>query len=263
MRNFPRRIDRLYVPWRFWTDPIRRDTIQNELAQRALLLGTQRSLGRAIVKITFLLHPQSWLTYSDAVVFMPVLSRYADPEEVKFVPEPREPGDILLALHYPALIPKDRLALHKNNIVIHGADLPKGRGRSPVHWQVEDGINDIVLTMIELDDKADSGPIYMKSVLKLDGTELLPAIRVKIVKAEIEMLDSFLSQWPMTAKEQKGEASYYKKRTKESQQLDPQKTIAEQFDKMRVADNDAYPLWFEHRGVRYTLKIESQAPRPL
>jgi len=160
------------------------------------------------------------------------------------------------------LISEHLLSLHKCNVVIHGADLPNGRGRSPIHWQVEEGSNDIVLTMFEMGDQADNGPVYLKHLLRLDGTELLPYIRLKILKAESDMIDTFLSKWPMTPAEQEGEPSFYRKRNRDNQKLDPQKTIAEQFDKMRVADNEQYPLWFEHRGIVYELKIYSKAPCP-
>jgi methionyl-tRNA formyltransferase len=214
------------------------------------------------MKITVLIHQNSWFTYNDAVAFMPVLTKYADPNDIAFSPKPEKQGDVLFALHYPALIPTQLFSLHKYNIVIHGADLPSGRGRSPIHWQVEEGCNEIPLTMFEMGDGPDNGPIYFKHTLKLDGTELLPYIRLKILKTELDMIDIFLSKWPMTPQEQQGEPSYYKKRARENQELDPNKTIADQFDKMRVADNEQYPLWFEHRGVTYEIKIYSKAPRP-
>ncbi len=104
---------------------------------------------------------------------------------------------------------------------------------------------------------ADDGPVYLKSTLRLDGTELHHSIRNKVIQEELNMIDTFLSKWPMKSAKQQGEPTYYPKRTKENQRLDPNKTLAEQFDKMRVADNEEYPLWFGHRGTTYGLKIFS------
>ena len=87
------------------------------------------------MKITMLVHPDSWFKYDDALNFMPVLTKYADPSDIAFLPEPTQRGDVLFALHYPVLIPNNLFSLHQCNIVIHGADLPSGRGRSPFHWQ--------------------------------------------------------------------------------------------------------------------------------
>ncbi len=208
------------------------------------------------MKITMLVHPDGWFKSEDAADFMPVLLKYANQEDISFSPKPGDKGDVLFALHYPSLIPKSLFDLHRCNVVIHGADLPSGRGRSPIHWQVEAGCSEITLTMFEMGDGADNGPIYLKQALKLDGSELLPRIRRMVLKAEQKMVDNFLSKWPLTPIEQKGEPSLYPKRSRENQELDPTMTIAEQFDKMRVADNEIYPLWFKHRGATYEVRID-------
>lgn len=213
------------------------------------------------MKITMLIHPDSWLKYDLAVNFMPIFLKHADINDISFPPKPTIPGDVLFALHYPALIPPNLFHLHKHNVVIHGADLPEGRGRAPVHWQVEAGRCNIPLTMFEMGAGADDGPVYMRRTLRLDSTELLDDIRLKFLKVESEMIDTFLRHYPMTAYKQYGAPKYYPRRCRDNQKLDPTKTIAEQFDKMRVADNERYPLWFEHRGEIYVLKIYSQAPK--
>jgi methionyl-tRNA formyltransferase len=50
--------------------------------------------------------------------------------------------------------------------------------------------------------------------------------------------------------------TYHPRRTPAMSELDPHKTIAEQFDLLRVADPDRYPAFFHFRGHRYVLKIE-------
>jgi methionyl-tRNA formyltransferase len=213
------------------------------------------------MKITMIVHAKSWLTKMHVERFMRVFQKYAKAGDIIVSDKPEIGGDVLFALHYPALIPDGFFSLHKNNIVIHGADLPKGRGRSPIHWQIEQGINVITLTLFEMGSGVDNGSVYLKSTLRLDGNELLPVIRNKVIKEELNMVDTFLSQWPMKSIEQQGEPSYYPKRTKENQKLDIDKTIAEQFDKIRVADNEEYPLWFEHRGATYEFKIFNSSDR--
>jgi len=46
------------------------------------------------------------------------------------------------------------------------------------------------------------------------------------------------------------------KRTPQHSQLDPHRSIAEQFDLLRVVDNDRYPAFMDFRGARYVIKIE-------
>ncbi len=57
--------------------------------------------------------------------------------------------------------------------------------------------------------------------------------------------------------EQTGETGIYlHKRIPDDSRLEPQKTIAEQFDLLRVADAQRFPAFFDYRGHRYLVKIE-------
>jgi methionyl-tRNA formyltransferase len=58
-----------------------------------------------------------------------------------------------------------------------------------------------------------------------------------------------------------GEPSYYPRRTPVESQVQPDQTIAELFDLLRVADPRRFPVFFDHRGSRYVLKLE-RAPSP-
>ena len=49
---------------------------------------------------------------------------------------------------------------------------------------------------------------------------------------------------------------YLRKRTPKDSRLDPDKTIAEQFELLRVVDSQRFPAFFEYRGKRYLIKIE-------
>ena len=59
-----------------------------------------------------------------------------------------------------------------------------------------------------------------------------------------------------TPKPQKGKESFYPKRTAKDSRLDIDKTIKEQFNLLRIADNEEYPAFFEIDNHRYILKIE-------
>ncbi|NDV27163.1 formyltransferase family protein [Desulfovibrio sp. JC010] len=211
------------------------------------------------MRISFLVHPLSWLSPEEAEKrFKPMLSKYTAEDNISFLDKPEGEGDIMIALHYPRLIPEQALTLHKHNINIHAADLPTGRGRSPIHWQVEEGKNEIVISLFEIAAGADDGDIYHKSIFRLEGHELLEEIRDKVIAKEIEMIEYFLANYPLEANKQVGEPSYYEKRGPECQKIDPDLSIREQFNQFRVADNSKYPIWFELDGHKYVLKIEEK-----
>ena len=54
---------------------------------------------------------------------------------------------------------------------------------------------------------------------------------------------------------QTGSGSFYPKRTGKDSELDVNKSIAEQFDLLRVVDNEKYPAFFNFRGRKYVLRI--------
>src|SRR3989337_1369707 len=66
-------------------------------------------------------------------------------------------GDILCLLSCEKIF--RRLDLNKHNLVVHESDLPKGKGWSPVTWQILEGKNHIPVTLFEASQSVDGGPI--------------------------------------------------------------------------------------------------------
>jgi methionyl-tRNA formyltransferase len=164
--------------------------------------------------------------------------------------------DVLFILGYTKLIPAATLARNGINLVIHESDLPKGRGFSPVQWQVLAGASSIPVRLIEATEEADAGNIVGRTTIELQGHELWSEIRALQAAAAIRLVREFLTAYPdFTRTPQQGIASTYPRRRLGDDALDPDKTIREQFNHLRIADNDRFPLHFTIGGVRYTLKV--------
>jgi len=158
-------------------------------------------------------------------------------------------GDCLFILGCKKMIPPGVLARNKRNIVIHESGLPSGRGLSPLAWQVLEGKNEIPVSLFEATDEVDAGHVYMTDVIKLNGNELLPEIRALQGAKTIDMALMFIEQYDkLKPVPQKGEATYYRRRTREDDYLDPSRTVEEQFDKLRIVDNGSYPARIRIRG---------------
>lgn len=156
------------------------------------------------------------------------------------------------------LTPPEILARNPQNIVVHASALPKGRGFSPVVWQVLEGSGHIPVTMILATDEADSGNVLLRDEITLAGTELNDEIRQVLGEKIQQMcLDYLAEPQPLTGQPQTGEASWYRRRTAEDSRLDPHRTLAEQFDLLRVVDNQRYPAFFDYRDRRYIVRIEA------
>ena len=157
------------------------------------------------------------------------------------------------------IVSSEVLSLNKRNLVVHESDLPKGRGFSPLTWQILEGINEIPICLLEAVNEVDAGNIIYKDKLVLDGSELLNKLRHAQGLKTIELCSRFLNEEaPISGVPQSGNSSNYSRRTPEDSKLDISKTIDEQFQLLRVVDNDKYPAFFEKDNYRYIISIKRQ-----
>jgi methionyl-tRNA formyltransferase len=166
-------------------------------------------------------------------------------------------NDIVFILGYTKILDETFLQSNKLNLVVHESDLPRGKGFSPIQWQILEGKNEIVFTLFEAQKEIDSGDIYLQKNVKLSGYELFNEIREIQGKETIKLIDEFLNKFPnIISRKQTGTETIYPKRNNKDDMLNVDKTIREQFNHFRIANNGEYPLWFEIDGHKYNLKIE-------
>jgi len=167
-------------------------------------------------------------------------------------------GDVLFLVSCTQIIPNEDRRKFNHVLVLHASDLPKGRGWSPHIWAILNGEKKIVVTLLEAVDQVDSGKVWLKASFELEGHELAEEINTALFKVELELMTTaIVKATDIHPIDQTGPVGpYWPKRTPENSRIDPDKTIAEQFDLMRVADNQRYPCFFEYMGKRYILKLE-------
>jgi methionyl-tRNA formyltransferase len=165
-------------------------------------------------------------------------------------------NDIVFILGYTKILSKDFLNNNKLNLVIHESDLPKGKGFSPVQWQILEGKKKIIFTLFEANKNIDAGDIYLKKEIQFTGYELFNEIRQIQGDGTLELIDDFLKKYPtITKTKQTGKETVYLRRKDVNDKLNIDKSIKEQFNHFRIANNDEYPLWFEMDGHKYKIKI--------
>ena len=162
-------------------------------------------------------------------------------------------GDILCLLSCEKIFKK--LDLNKYNLVVHESYLPKGKGWSPLTWQILEGYSKIPITLFEAEEKIDSGVIYNQDFIELNGDELLPEIKHRQGIKTIDLIVDFIENIDkVIGREQIGEETFYPKRKSEDSELDIDKSIKEQFNLLRVCDNERYPAFFTLKGKKYIIK---------
>lgn len=166
-------------------------------------------------------------------------------------------GNISFLLGCVGLAPANALAKCDFNLVVHESSLPQGRGFAPLTWQILDGKDEIEICLLEaVDGPADSGPVYLRDKIRLEGHELCDDIRKMQGRKTQEICMRFLQQNECPkALPQEGNSTQYPRRRPKDSELDIDKTIREQFNLLRVVDNQRYPAFFEVAGHKYILRI--------
>ena len=208
------------------------------------------------LSIAILSDPTSWMA-----PHVDVLARECRElgHSVDIADAPRyEHVDIAFFLSFSRLVSPENLTRARSNVVVHGSALPEGRGWSPWSWQILEGRRRFALSLFEAAEDVDSGPIYDQRWVELDGHELIDEWQARQAETTIAMCRDFVTQFPSIlakGQPQSGETSYYPRRRPQDSRIDPHLPIVEQFNQFRIADNDRYPVFFDHLGHSYTLTI--------
>lgn len=168
-------------------------------------------------------------------------------------------GDLLLLVSCGEIVTASDRAAYKKSLVLHASDLPKGRGWSPHIWEIASGAQHITLTLLEAQDKVDSGKIWKKIQIPIPQTALWDEINHALFSAEMELMDFAIDAFDTIEPAEQAtdvETTYFRLRTPDDSRIDPEVSIADQFDLIRVCDPVRFPAFFVHRGQKYVLKLE-------
>lgn len=178
------------------------------------------------------------------------------PAQLVFSTREAPAADVAVYLSCERIVPAAERARFRHNLIVHASDLPRGRGWSPLTWRVLEGAGVLTVSLFEAADAVDSGPIYAQRQLRLEGHELIDELRTLLDEATNELVLDFARRWPdVHAQPQQGEPTFYPRRRPADSKLDPDRSLRDNFNLLRVVDNERYPAFFEHAGHVYELRI--------
>jgi UDP-2,4-diacetamido-2,4,6-trideoxy-beta-L-altropyranose hydrolase len=170
------------------------------------------------------------------------------------------PGDFCFYLSCGQIVPASILSQFRHNLVVHESDLPRGKGWSPLTWQILQGENEIPVTLFEAGEKVDSGVIYSQDWMEFKGHELIDELREAQARVTMKLCKRFVDDYPRIledAREQVGASDYYPRRLPTDSLINPDKlSISELFALLRVADPDRYPIYFNKFNHMYKINLE-------
>lgn len=151
-------------------------------------------------------------------------------------------------LHWSEYIPPD---IYENYecVGFHLADLPDGRGGSPLQNQIARGTKETMLTAFRIGKELDAGPIYGKRAIPLRGSA--QEIFEDVADKAFELIGDIVLDEP-TPIPQEGEPTVFKRRTPEESEIPQDCSLPELYDHIRMLDAETYPHAFlEWCGWRF------------
>ncbi|MCC8358749.1 methionyl-tRNA formyltransferase [Salinimicrobium sediminilitoris] len=161
-----------------------------------------------------------------------------------------EPEKIFIP-HWSYIIPAE---IYENFecVIFHETDLPFGRGGSPIQNLISRGINDTKISALKAGKGLDTGPVYLKRELNLNGTTREIFIRCSAIIRE--MIEEIIYN-EVTPLPQEGEVVNFKRRKPEDGNLNYLKEVKKMYDYIRMLDCEGYPPAFienEHFRFEFT-----------
>jgi hypothetical protein len=152
------------------------------------------ALGRSF-RVSLLSDKDSWICE-----YIPELKTHLESlgHQVDWINEPSQlpRGDIAFFLSLSRIVPIDLLCRNTHNLVVHESALPKGRGWSPLTWQILEGKQEVPVTLFEAVAELDAGDIYEKTHIRLEGGELVAEIRKLQADATMKLCCDFVNNYP-------------------------------------------------------------------
>jgi len=139
--------------------------------------------------------------------------------------------------HWSYRVP-DKILKKFECICFHTAPLPYGRGGSPIQNLIIRKFKKAPVCAIKMTNKIDSGPIYSKKNISLNGS--LNEIFERISNAILFMITKIIKN-KIIPKHQSGKPLYFKRINEKESIINQFEKLDSIYDKIRMLDSDEYP----------------------
>lgn len=105
------------------------------------------------------------------------------------------PHDIMVVAAYGLILPLSCLEIPRLGCInIHGSLLPRWRGAAPIHRAIEAGDADTGITIMQMEEGLDTGPMLLKRAIPIDTQDSTGSLHDKLAILGGEMIIAALQQ---------------------------------------------------------------------
>jgi len=143
--------------------------------------------------------------------------------------------------HWSWIIPEN-IWQNFNCVVFHMTDLPYGRGGTPLQNLIDKGHKKTKISAIKVDRGIDTGDIYLKADLDLNGSaeEIYRQVSNIIFN---KMIPYIIKNNPLS-KKQNGKVVKFKRRKPKQSEILPDMNLKKVYNQIRMLDAEGYPRAF-------------------
>lgn len=169
-------------------------------------------------------------------------------------------GDVLFLISCNQIVTSMERQKYTHTLVLHASDLPRGRGWSPHIWEIIHGHNEVVVSLIEAEDRVDTGRVWAKERRQIADNALWDEINDTVFDAELSLMSAVVDNIDEFVPELQSDdgATSYRKRTPKDSLINGEKSIASQFDLLRTCDPNRFPAYAYIRGRKFLIKLEAE-----
>ena len=162
------------------------------------------------MKIQILISKSSWANYYKKEILNKLKKFTNNIRILENHKELKKNHDINIIFSYFKIIPKQYLAKSKINLIPHESDLPKGKGMSPLTWQILEGKKKVFFSLIEANPKVDSGVIYYKKQKIIPKEILFDEIKKIQLDENLKLIIKFIKFYKTNKKAPKSKIQFGK-----------------------------------------------------
>lgn len=147
--------------------------------------------------------------------------------------------------HWSHIVPR-AIVERVECVCFHMADVPYGRGGSPLQNLIVRGHRDTVLTALRMTEDIDSGPVYLKQPLSLEGAA--EEVFQRAAEQTVDLIENIVQNEPIPTKQPDSGALNFARRRPSQSALPEEGDVKGIYDHIRMLDATGYPKAFIDNG---------------
>lgn len=174
------------------------------------------------------------------------------------LPKPKT-TDVLLSVGFPLILPTAVIESYQYAVNLHPTLLPRHRGKY-LHYVLIENDEHSGVTAHFMDDGTDTGDIIGQRIFTVSPFDTVKSLRRKSEALELPLVAEVLTQLAtntiVAVKQSESESStHVQQRTPDNSEIDGQTPLIHLMPRIRAADPDLYPAYFEYQGEKVFIKV--------